>query len=845
MPDTIRTSWRWLRQRRREIGQSAGAVGAIAAAPAGAAEQPAMIPHELIPHELVLHELVLNAHRGVAQHEIIVLTLIAAVAIFAVVTGIMLVRAHRRAAQLQAAAQTETAILRASIDRARALLLSEPQLIVDWPAGSDEPAIEGDPAIIGLPEAQHVLAFDGWLESGKADAMGRAVAALRARGEPFVMTLSTLDGRPLEVQGRAMGGHAVLRLKEAGGVKRELVDLLDRYEKLSAEADALRAVVEKLPSPVWTRNAAGRLTFVNPAYARAVEAQTAAEAIDRRLELLDSAARESIVQARLARGAYSGRLRAAIGGAQRTLDVIDFDTEIGSAGVVVDATEAESMRGALTRLADAHRRTLDQLSTGVAMFDVGQRLTFYNDAYRTLWDLDAALLDQRPSDSAVLDMLRAARKLPEERDFRLWKSQLHEAYRTAEPKDHTWHLPDGRTLRVITTPNPEGGLTYLFHDVTERLDLERRFEELIRIQGETLDKLAEGVAVFGSDGRLRLHNAAFERLWRLPSDLLGDRPHVEKISALCQPLHGDAPAWRALRQAVTAIDSREATLGRIERRDGSVIDCTTVPLPDGATLATFHDVSDSVNVERALRERNEALEDADKIKVDFVHHVSYELRSPLTNIIGFVHLLGEPATGPLTEKQREYLEYITVSTNTLLALINNILDLATIDAGRMNLDLALVDIREAMSAAAEGVQDRMVSGGVTLDIKAPTNIGSFVADKLRLRQILFNLLANALSFSPPGSAVSLRAERRADAIVFSVTDMGPGIPPDMLKKVFDWFETHSLGSRHRGPGIGLSLVRSFVELHGGEVTIDSAVGQGTTVACIFPLADTARLTAAE
>src|SRR5262249_16035344 len=155
------------------------------------------------------------------------------------------------------------------------------------------------------------------------------------------------------------------------------------------------------------------------------------------------------------------------------------------------------------------------------------------------------------------------------------------------------------------------------------------------------------------------------------SRALPDRPHIEKHPTLCQPLHGDAPAWRALREAVTAIARRKPKLGRIERRDGRVIDCSTVPLPDGATLATFHDVSDSVKVERALRERNEALEDADKIKVDFVHHVSYELRSPLTNIIGFVHLLGDPATGPLTEKQREYLEYITVSTNTLLALINN------------------------------------------------------------------------------------------------------------------------------------------------------------------------------
>jgi signal transduction histidine kinase len=533
-----------------------------------------------------------------------------------------------------------------------------------------------------------------------------------------------------------------------------------------------------------------------------------------------------------------------ISGARRTFDVREFQTEAGSAGVGVDATDVESMRSALLRLADAHRRTLDQLSTGVAMFDARQRLTFYNDAYRALWDLDAGFLDQQPTDSTIIESLRTARKLPEQQDFRQWKALLHEVYRAAEPTDHTWHLPNGRTLRVVTTPNPDGGVTYLFQDVTERLDLERRFEELIRIQGETLDNLAEGVAVFGSDGRLRLDNAAFGRMWKLSSRLLDERPHIEKISSLCLPLHGGAPAWRALRDVITAIDSREATPGRLERQDGSVVDCTTVPLPDGATLVTFHDVTDSVNVERALRERNEALENADKIKIDFVHHVSYELRSPLTNIIGFVHLLGDPATGPLTEKQREYLDYITVSTNTLLALINNILDLATIDAGRMQLNLAPIDIRETMAAAVEGVQDRVVSQGLTLDITASENIGSFIADKLRVRQILFNLLANALSFSPPGATVTLLAERRTDAVVFSVTDMGPGIPPDMLERVFNWFETHSLGSQHRGPGIGLSLVRSFVELHGGTVAIASAVGQGTTVTCTFPLAETARLSAA-
>jgi signal transduction histidine kinase len=836
MPDKFRTMRYYAHPQRSRVFAAMGvAVSIFWSGSAGAEERPAFA------------WLVLDASRSLDHHAIVALVLIFGLLLFAVVTAIVLVRTRARAIRREAQAHDETAALRADLDRTNALLQSEPQVVVDWPAASDEPGIEGDLDIVGVTAPRRVLAFGSWLDAAKAQAMEEAVEALRSRGEPFAMTLTTNAGRPIEAHGRAVAGRAVLRLKDASGVKRELLDLAARHEALLGEVASLRTLIERLPSPVWTRDGTGRLNFVNAAYARAVEARDAGDAVERHLELLDSAARDSIAQSRRASGTYAGRLPAIVAGERRSFDVLEFRTETGSAGLGIDATEAETMRSALARMVDAHRRTLDALSTGVAMFDAEHKLTFYNAAYRALWDLDAAYLDQGPTDSALLEELRVARKLPEERDFRQWKAQLQDSYRAVEATDHTWHLPDGRTLRVVTTPNPDGGVTYLFTDVTERLELERRFEELIRVQRETLDNLAEGVAVFASDGRLRLHNAAFARMWRLTPQQLTDRPHIEKITTLSRPLHGDHPTWQALRAVVTAIDNRAAIEDRLERRDGSVVDCTTVPLPDGATLVTFHDVTDSVNVERALRERNEALEDADKIKIDFVHHVSYELRSPLTNIIGFVHLLGDPATGPLAAKQREYLDYITVSTDTLLALINNILDLATIDAGRMQLNLGAVDIRAAMAAAAEGVQDRLVGSGLVLDIEAADDVGSFIADERRLRQILFNLLANAVSFSPAGATVTLKAERRADAVVFSVSDRGPGIPPDVMERVFDWFETHSLGSHHRGTGIGLSLVRSFVELHGGAVTIASVVGEGTTVTCTFPAGApaAARLTAAE
>src|SRR5207244_5096280 len=127
--------------------------------------------------------------------------------------------------------------------------------------------------------------------------------------------------------------------------------------------------------------------------------------------------------------------------------------------------------------------------------------------------------------------------------------------------------------------------------------------------------------------------------------------------------------------------------------------------------------------------------------------------------------------------------------------------------------------------------DRLAKNGLTLNIVATPDIGDFVADDRRIRQILFNLLANAVGFSPAGATITLSAERRPDAVVFQVADTGPGIPPEAQGRVFDWFQTHSQGSRHRGAGLGLSIVRSFVELHGGTVTLRSAVGEGTTVVC--------------
>jgi signal transduction histidine kinase len=770
------------------------------------------------------------------RQEVAVLTTALALLGFSVVASILLMHNRVRAARTETKLRADIGDLQAQADSYQTLLFAEPQILIAWPAGGNRPRISGDTSLVLQQDSpQRILAFGTWLPPEPALQMDHAVDALRETGESFLLNLTTANGHAIEAMGRAIGGQAIVRIRPLSGVKKELAETNLRLKSVMEETEMLRGFAAASPWPLWAKGAKGKLIYANAAYAQATEAAGVDDAMARNLELLDSSHRGDMEQALSAKKAYDARLPIVASGERRIYDVRAINVGGGSVGIAIDASEADTLSSALVRMVDAHRRTLDQLSSGVAVFDGQRRLAFYNDSYRRLWDLDQAFLDNNPDDSSVLDRLRASRKLPEQADFRAWKAKLHEAYRAIEPAKDTWYLPDGRALSVVTTPNPEGGVTYLFDDVTERLDLERRFDRLIRVQRETLDSLAEGVAVFGSNGKARLFNPAFAKMWKLSPEQLGDEPHIDTVAAWCTPLLDDAKAWRTIRESITGLDNRNDVALKLERTDGSVLDCMSRPLPDGATMLTFQDITDTENVERALRESNESLQAADQMKLNFVHHVSYELRAPLTTIIGFAHFLSDPSTGPLTPKQAEYLDYVTKSTNALMALTDSILDLATIDAGAMKLELGPVDIPGAIEAAAEGIQDRLATDRIRLKIDIAPNVGTFIGDQRRVVQVLYNLLANAVGFSSQDATVGVSAKRSERSVVFAVTDSGPGIAPDVKDKMFDRFESFAHGSRRRGAGLGLSLVESFVQLHGGKVRVDSTLGKGTTVTCEFPI----------
>ena len=774
---------------------------------------------------------------GLASHQIVLTASMVGVVAVAAASAIGMMRQRARADETIARLRLENADLKAEADRAEALIDVEDQLTLCWDKAGEPPLLVGAlGADAGAPKARaEFLAFGTWLEPESARELDHRIGALRERGAVFQLELATRSGSYVEAQGGVAGGRPFVRFRDLTTERVAFADLKARHRRLENALGVMRALFEAMPSPAWLRDEAGQLIWVNGAYARAVDAEDEGAVAAAQTELLDKAGRETIARQRSATPTVSTRLPVVVAGQRRTYDVIDVAADHGQAGLAIDVTDLEQTQAELRRTIEFHARTLDQLATAVAIFGPDKRLQFYNAAYRGLFGIDAAFLEQSPEDGAVLDQLRALRRLPEQADWRLWKREMLAAYTSIEAREHWWHLPGGQTLRVIANPHPQGGVTYVYENVTERLELEKRHNALVRVQGETLDHLSEGVVVFGSDGRLRLCNPAFQSMWRIDPAAVSERTHIAEMIRLCEASHPDAATWNALKLTVTGLaDNRTRIAGRMERPDGLVIEYTAVPLPDGATLITFVNVTDTVNVERALMERNEALQEADNIKTDFVGLVSYELRSPLTNIIGFAHLLADPRTGELNPKQQDYAGHIMTSSQSLMAIVDDILDLATIDAGIMQLQLSDVDIATTVDAAVRGLEDRISGAHLRILTDVPADVGKFTADEKRVRQILFNLLSNAIRFSKDGGTVTIAARREADRVLLMVIDEGVGIPQDQLKSVFDRFYARRQGPNRGGAGLGLSIVKSFVEVHGGSVTIESTEGLGTTVICRFP-----------
>lgn len=627
----------------------------------------------------------------------------------------------------------------------------------------------------------------------------------------------------------------------------DLTEIVLDLEKLEGESrsarnafEALAGLIEASPLPMWHRGRDLHLTFVNKAYADAVGAANADIVVDEGVELVEGLGAEHpmaiAARANESGGAIERLVATTVKGQRRQFRTFDIPMgDIGIGGIAIDVQELNDALATNRRQAEAQRNLLDKMSAGVAQFGAGKALVFANLPFQRIFAFRDEWLAETPEFTRVLDRMRDNGKMPEVRDFPEWKLEREHWFYMAAPVEENWLLPDGTHLRLVAQPTPDGGLLLIFEDRTEQAQLASARDTLLRVRTATFDNLFETVAVFASDGKLTIWNRLFAETWKLEEEVLAKHPRFDELlpqlaGELKQPAH--ISILRELLQMT--ISNRQPRRSRIGFADGRIFQLSTVPLPDGNALFAMLDVTDSVQIEQALRERNSALSEADSIKGKFLANMSYEFRTPLTSIGGFADLLQQGVAGELPPQAKEYVEAISKSAERLTQQINAVLDYTQGEAGALPVARKPVSVADLVTnveaSAAELARSRKAS--LVIDVKP--NAGIVQGDVGRLKQVLDAVVGNALSYGGEGVRVLLHAAGDRSGVTIVVSDNGPGMDMKKQARVLDDFKGGGAEPATSGRGLGLPLARKLVELHGGQFEIESRPGEGTTVAVRLP-----------
>lgn len=622
--------------------------------------------------------------------------------------------------------------------------------------------------------------------------------------------------------------------------EREKVEL--RLEQTEAALDALTHLIEAAPFPMWYRAPDLSLGLVNSAFVHAVEGRDAADVIARSSELVgDSEEARSAAVAALESGRPVKRRQPAIVlGERRVLEIVDVPLPTGAvAGFAIDVQDLDDAKAELARHVESQRELADRMTAGAAQFDSEHNLSFFNRPFAAMARLDPEWLAEAPEFDRVIERMRESGRVPETRDFPDWKAERKSWFTsTEEVLEEDWMLPGGDHWKVVGQPLPDGGLRIFLEDRTEQVRLASARDVLVRARSATFDNLFEAVSVFASDGRLYLWNRRFSQVWDLDEEWLAQHPRVDELVPAIAPKLVNPTSAAQIREMIRrATTERQPANGRVSLTDGRHFEFAAVPLPDGNALFTLVDVTDSTRIESALRERATALEQADRVKTDFVANMSYELRTPLTSIGGFAEMLAQGYAGELAAPAQEYVQAILESVSRLSKLINDVLDLTQGDS-RVALDRERVDIAGLCRNAVEKLRSRVEEKGQKLKLEIAPDTGIVVGDARRLGESLDHVLSNAFAYTDSGGKIGVRAWGEPDQVFIEISDNGAGIAKKDVPRVFNRFDRVGRDNvrGEEALGLGLPLTRQFIEAHGGKVDLVSTRGRGTTVTIVIPRA---------
>ena len=504
--------------------------------------------------------------------------------------------------------------------------------------------------------------------------------------------------------------------------------------------------------------------------------------------------------------------------------------------VVTDITPLARAEDESSRRARALDAILEAIPHGVCVYGADHRVTMFNRTYlQAMSGAPVAIGDHR------LDVIRrraaageygagtAENIAAEQASFDVARAQMRRRRR-----------PNGTVVDVRTAPLPTGGFVSVVTDITPLTEAEAEVSRRAEEMAAMLASIRHGVMLWGPDHRLIASNAIVAELMNHPPGLLTPGRSEDEIldSMVRRGECGDGPQGSAEAQALRTRDRSTTYIRTLQLRSGRIIEIRSDPTPGGGWLSTFSDVTEARQAEEELRRAKESAEAANQAKSRFLATMSHELRTPLNAVIGFSDALLREATNPAPARVAEFARQINESGRNLLGLINIILDVARIEAGRFDLASDQVDVERLVRQAVRQADAAAQAAEITLTTEFTPPLPTLRADERRLAQVLRHLLSNAVKFTEIGGTVTAGARMEPDGrLLILVRDTGIGIREGDLERVFEPFTQldSTLARRYQGSGLGLYVSRALVAGHGGRLTLHSVAGEGTTAEIRLPV----------
>ncbi|MDR2724235.1 MAG: PAS-domain containing protein [Holosporaceae bacterium] len=616
----------------------------------------------------------------------------------------------------------------------------------------------------------------------------------------------------------------------------------EKFHQARKKLNALEEVLNMLPIPVWKRNKKLDIVYCNKTYSNYLN-NTIEQVLTDNIPLIPGhlfGQGHSLAEnARKSNRSQTVAQFITVCGVRKKILMQECPVPDGTfVGYASDITTEEALTTNLDRIITANCEVLEHLPTAIVIFGENTRVVFFNSAYHRLMKLEPGWLHSKPTFGEVLDELRNNRQLSEQADYQAYKkAQLALFTSLNAPFQELIHLSNCKTLRSLVAPYSLGGLFFIYEDVTDSLVLQRKNSTLLAVQKETINNLHEGIMVFGSDNRLKIINDAMQKIWKFDKEVASLRgTHISEILTFMKDQLDYGTDWEEFKESTLSnLTDRIVKTGRLIKKDGFIILFSYIPLPDGAHMHSFSDITDTYMVERAVMEKNQALKIAQEFRFEFVSGISIELKEPLNLLIGFAELLLHQYFGLLNKKQLEYCQCILEASNQLHRLINDLLEMVSIDVDSAELNISSFSIQETIEEVINSLEKRINERSVSIIKNYPKQNIEFNGDKIRIKQSIYNILTNIIQAVLPNEKINI--------IVTAVENLKIIIRNDNMR----FFPNRNSNAVRRSPkemvrflngenGVSMPLVRSLIELHGGTLKINSDFGEGMCVICTLPIA---------